>query len=170
VLTFRRAALDLCAEPLVDDAPVHVTLLDEVPPPAAVAGDRIGRQLAQYDPVVRHAQQLSEPLKAESAVFVYDARRGAYVLEDDDDDEEEEEEKAEAGVPDLTSDTSDRSSPPRESCTCAGVTDGDDHSARPRQTSPPTPPQVATPAGVDLVSEGRASLDDALRPPSAARK
>ncbi|RSH81309.1 uncharacterized protein EHS24_008752 [Apiotrichum porosum] len=95
ILTFCRAALDLCAEPLVDDGPVRVALLDEIPPPPAIPGDRIGRLLAQFDPVVRHAEQLAEPLEGVSAVFVYAPRRGAYVLEEEAD--------VDPGVSDLTS-------------------------------------------------------------------
>lgn len=95
ILTFCRAALDLCAEPLVDDGPVRVALLDEIPPPPAIPGDRIGRLLAQFDPVVRHAEQLAEPLEGVLAVFVYAPRRGAYVLEEEAD--------VDPGVSDLTS-------------------------------------------------------------------
>jgi hypothetical protein len=80
---FCRAALDLCAEPLVDFGPSRIALLDKVPPPPAVKGDRIGSLLAQYDPMERHAEQLAEPLEGDVAYFVYDKHARAWVLEEE---------------------------------------------------------------------------------------
>lgn len=92
VLAFCRAALDVCAAPLIDAGPRTPALIDMVPPPDAVKGDRIGRLLAQYDPAVRHAADLAQPLQGAAAVFVYDPLRGAYVLE----------EEPQGDMPDLT--------------------------------------------------------------------
>jgi hypothetical protein len=164
ILAFCRAALDLCAEPLVDDGPVRPALLDKVPPPPAVPGDRIGSLLERYDPVVRHAQELAEPLERNTAVFIYDASCQEYVLQDEHGDEDENE------VPDLTLDKSEGSPARARAGAHVPCSKGGDGSQPPRQMTPPTPPAVGTPTDVELASEGRPSLNDAPRAPSAARK
>lgn len=100
VLAFCRAALDLCAEPVVDAGPSHLLLLDDdhKPPPPASRGDRIGRLLAQYDPAVRHAAFLAKPMPRDTAAFVHDPQRREYVISEHPD------------LPDLTHGVSDRSS------------------------------------------------------------
>jgi hypothetical protein len=82
VLAFCRVALDVCAEPLVDAAPLKRFLLPSVPPPPGNKDDRIARQLLRYDPIVRHANVISEPLVVSRATFRYDQNEMVYALDE----------------------------------------------------------------------------------------
>jgi hypothetical protein len=198
VLAFSRVALDLCAQPLVDARPGRSKLLGPAPPAGTIPratpgikGDLIGRLLARFDPIVRHAEQLAEPLEGHTAVFVYNKRRGAYIYDEQATCAANETEATDADVPDLASDGSSGSSdepdhrpPSRQRAGIQGDGHGADEPAaadadegvavpvpasarRARSTCPATPPIVASVDVECVSSEGRPSLDDEQeeRPP-----
>jgi hypothetical protein len=73
VSPFCRAAMDLCAAPLVDAEPLV--------PPAPLEEDSLGEVLGEYDPLLLHKAELEVSEEAYAETFAFDPATGYWVLD-----------------------------------------------------------------------------------------
>lgn len=78
VMMFCRIAMDMCATPAVDSPPPDSQRLCEMFEEATLR-----ERLGEYDPLVRHKDELEEPCPSVSAVFVREPATGRLVLDQD---------------------------------------------------------------------------------------
>lgn len=74
VSPFCRAAMDLCAAPLVDAEPLVPVPMEE---------DSLGEVLGEYDPLLRHKAELDVSEAAYAETFTLDPATGYWVLDHD---------------------------------------------------------------------------------------